>query len=384
MQKRLYFDYAATTPVSKKVIKAMLPFFDKSYGNPSSIHRSGQVAMAAIDEARVKLAAFLDCELEDIIFTSGATEANNIAILGLVKNRGKKIHIITSEIEHESVLSPIRMLQEKGLVEATFISPSKEGILSVKDIEKAIKKNTALVSIGYANGEIGIIQPIAEIGKMLKDKDIVFHTDAVQAVNFLDCSVEKLGVDMLTLSSHKIYGPKGVGVLYLKKSIRVNPLVFGGGQEMGLRSGTENVPAIVGFGTAIEEVQDPKIKIRKIPIRQMRDKLISGILNNIPGSYLLGSKIERIPGNVSVRFDGVLGRDVVMALDQKGIAVSSGSACSERSHEHSHVLSSLGFDKEESLGQVRITLGRQTKKEDIETLLKILTQVVEKVRKNKI
>lgn len=384
MQKRIYFDYAATTPVSKRVVKAMLPIFDKNYGNPSSIHRSGQTAMAAIDEARVKLASFLDCDLEEVIFTSGATEANNIAILGLVKNRKKKIHIITSEMEHESVLSPIKMLKEKGLIEATFIAPNKDGILNVKDIEKAIKKNTVLVSIGYVNSEIGTIQSIAEIGKMLKGKDIIFHTDAVQAINFLDCSVEKLGVDMLTLSSHKIYGPKGVGALYIRKSIGLNPLTHGGGQEMGLRSGTENVPAIVGFGVAIQDVQDPKIKIRKIPIRQMRDKLISGILKNIPDSHLLGSKTERVPTNVSVRFDSVSGRDLVIALDQKGIAVSSGSACSERGNEHSHVLLSLGLNEKDSLGQVRITLGRQTKKEDIETLLKVLTQAVEKLRKNKV
>lgn len=384
MKKRLYFDYAATTPVDKKVIKAMLPFLDKHYGNPSSVHGFGQRAMAAVDGARIMLAEFLHSELGEIIFTGGATEANNIALSGMVGSRKKKVHVVTLEIEHESVLAPLRALQEQGLAEVTYVPVDKEGMVSVKDVQKALTKNTALVSIGYANSEIGVVQPIAEIGEMLKGRDIVFHTDAVQAVNFLDCSVKNLNVDLLTLSSHKIYGPKGAGALFVKSGVKLHPLMFGGGQETGMRPGTENVPAIVGFGAAIQGVQDPKMKIKRIPIRQMRDKLISGILQRIPESHLLGSKTERLPNNVSVRFEGVLGREVVIALDQRGIAVSSGSACSERSSQPSPVLLALGLNSEQALGEVRITLGRQTKKEDTEKLLTVLCATVEKIRQDRV
>ncbi|OHA64993.1 MAG: hypothetical protein A2940_02370 [Candidatus Wildermuthbacteria bacterium RIFCSPLOWO2_01_FULL_48_29] len=387
MTKAIYVDYAASTPIDKKALEAMMPYLRRYYGNPSSTHSFGQKARAAIEQAREQAAGFLHCKATEVIFTSGATEANNLAIQGVIKSKiqnpklGDKPHIVTTAIEHESVLEPCQTLEREGIVEVTYVKPQKDGIVRPEDVEKAIQPNTVLVSIMYANSEIGTIQPIAEIAKLLKGKMIRFHTDAVQAANFLDCDVQKLGVDLLTLSGHKIYGPKGVGVLYVREGVRVDPVVQGGGQEAGLRSGTENVAAIVGMGQALEALGDPRMAITNIKIRQLRDKLIKALLRKIPDCELTGSAQNRLPNNAHFRFRGVEGRDVVIALDQKGIAASTGSACSEKTQEPSHVLVALGLEEKESLSALRLTLGKHTKAEEIEKAVRVIAQTVAQLRK---
>lgn len=384
---KIYLDYAASTPIDRKVLKAMGPYLKKEFGNASSIHGFGQRALAAIDGSRQAAADFLNCRLEEVIFTGSATEANNLAIFGTVK---KGDHIITSNIEHHAVLEPCQTLEKRG-AEVTYLPVDKDGLVSVPDVDKAIKPNTVLVSIMYANNEMGTIQPIQEIGQLLKGHKILFHTDAVQAANYLDCDIEKLGVNLLTLSSHKIYGPKGAGILYVKKGTPLSPLIYGGGQEYGLRSGTENVAAIVGFGQALREIcpcgtspegrQNPKSKIQNIKIRQFRDKLIKDILKFIPNSRLNGSRLQRLPNNVNISFKGAEGEAVVIALDQRGIACSTGSACSSRSLEPSHVLLALGLSDEEAHGSLRISLGKYTTRAEIDRFLKVLPVTVERLRK---
>ncbi len=393
MRKRIYLDYAASAPIDAKVRTAMLPYLKKEYGNPSSLHSFGQRTRAALELAREKAAKFLNCAPLEVIFTSGASEANNLAIQGVVRASRftlhvPKLHIITSQIEHESVLEPCRMLEKQGIAEVTYVPVTREGIVRVEDIEKAIKENTALASIMYANSEIGAIQPIAEIGMLLKKYKIpdtrykiLFHTDAVQAANYLDCDVQKLGVDLLTLSAHKIYGPKGAGLLHVRKGVALDPFIMGGGQEFGVRSGTENVAGIVGFGVALEQLQDPRQPINNIKIRQLRDKLIKAILKRIPDSTSNGSFGKCLSNNAHVRFGGVEGKDVVIMLDQQGIAISTGSACSERTQEPSHVLLALGLSPQEALSGIRITLGKYTTQEEIERTVKILTATVAKLRK---
>jgi len=380
---KIYLDYAATTPVDPKVRQAMLSHLRRDFGNPSSIHGFGQKALEAIDRAREKTAVFLGCETSEIIFTGSATEANNLALFGLLKSSD---HLITSRIEHPSVLESCRELEKRG-IDLTYLPVSKDGLVSVSDIEKAIKSNTALVSVMYANNEIGTIQPVAEIGQLLKNKNrqrknrIYLHTDAVQAANYLDCHVNKLSVDLLTLSSHKIYGPKGVGALYLRGGTNVFPLIYGGGQEFGLRSGTQNVAGIVGMGKALEEIDNPKSKIQNIKIRQWRDKLIKIILKAVPDSWLNGSATQRLPNNINISFRGAEGEAMVVALDQKGIAVSTGSACSAKSLKPSHVLLAIGLSPEKAHGSLRITLGKYTTQQEIEKVLRVLPGIVERLRK---
>lgn len=380
---KIYLDYAATTPVDPKVLRAMLPYLKKDCGNPSSIHSFGQRAILAIDRARESAAKFLSCDAQEIVFTGSASEANNLAIFGLVK---AKDHIITTQIEHPAILEPCRALERRG-VEVTYLPVNREGLVLVSDIEKAIKSNTVLISVMYANNEIGTIQPVAEIGELLKTRRqkgknrIYFHTDAVQAANYLDCNVEKLGVDLLTLSCHKIYGPKGVGILYVKNDTKLQPLIYGGGQEHGLRSGTENIAGIIGMGRAIEEIQNPKVKIQIIRTRQFRDKLIRIILKSVPDCRLNGSAVQRLPNNINLSFRGLEGEALVISLDQKGIAVSTGSACSVRNLQPSHVLLALGLSAPEAHGSLRITLGRYTTQQEIEKFLKVLPGIVERLRK---
>src|SRR3989344_9270372 len=311
MKKQIYLDYAASSPLDPGVLKAMMPFLRREWGNPSSSHSFGQRSRAAIENSRETVAKFLNCSPLEVVFTSGATEANNLAIQGVLKSASsKRPHVIVSKIEHESVLSPIQELEAQGKIEATYIAPNKEGIIDPADVEKVLKTNTALVSIMYANSEIGTIQPIAEIGALLKvnsqKSKVVFHTDAVQAAQFLDCDVQKLGEDLLTLSGHKVYGPKGVGALYIKEGTAVSPLHVGGGQEQGMRSGTENVAAIVGMGAAIEEILNPKSEIRNIKMRQLRDFLMKEGLRKITGSSLTGSRTQPLPNNTPFRFKSVL------------------------------------------------------------------------------
>lgn len=383
---RIYLDYAATTPVSKEVFEEMLLYLKKEYGNPSSIHEVGQTSRAAIDKAREHLASFLNCSLAEVIFTGGATESDNMAILGVANfllKRNKKIHIITSNIEHPAVLESCRVLEKFGC-EVDYCKVNKQGIVEVEEIEKLIKENTVLVSIMYANNEIGTIQPIVEIGKLIQEinqnrsQKILFHTDAVQAVNYLFCDIKELGVDLLTLSAHKIYGPKGVGILYVKRGTEITPIMYGGHQESGLRPGTENTANIVGIGRAIEEVKASQKK--NTEILKNRDKLIDGILKNIPSSHLNGSKDKRLPNNVNVSFDGAEGEALVIALDQEGIATSTGSACSSGSLEPSHVLLALGIGHTQAHGSLRLTLGKQTTEKEINKTIDILQKIVKRLR----
>ena len=397
-KKTLYLDYASSTPVDPNVLAAMMPYLKQEYGNPSSLHGFGQKAAAALELARQVAARFLGCGADEIVFTSGATEANNLAVQGVIRpfdavqgEQTTKPHVITSAIEHESVLAPIQKLEKEGMIEATYISVDKEGIVNPEDVGKAIKENTALVSVQYANSEIGTVQPIAEIGRIIREKNkslvvgrgssVIFHTDAVQAANFLDCNVETLGVDCLTLSSHKIYGPKGAGLLFVRKGVALDPLLEGGSQEGGLRSGTENIPAIVGMAKALAELIGPKTGVEAVRIKHMRDQLIRGVLRRVLESSCTGSLEKRLPNNAHFTFARIEGKDLVMLLDHKGIAVSSGSACSERSQEPSHVLLALGMSPKEALGSLRITLGKRTTKEDIVRVLKTLPPLVDQLRR---
>ncbi len=385
MPKQIYLDYAATTPIDKEVLKAMMPYLKKDFGNPSSLHRFGQKTRSAIDEARKKVAKFLNCPESEIIFTGSATEANNLAIFGVVralKKKEIKPHIITTKIEHHAVLHPFEELEKEG-VEVSFLAPNKEGIVEIDDIQKAIKENTVFISIMYANNEIGTIQPIQKIGKLItrlnknRKHKIYFHTDAVQAVNYLDCNVKELGVGLLTLSAHKIYGPKGVGALFVKQGTPIEPIIYGGGHEFGLRSGTENVAGIVGLGKAIELVEKHKNDIKRI--KKLQDKIIEEVLK-IPNTRLNGSREKRLPNNVNISISGVEGESLVIALDQYGIAVSTGSACSSKELKPSHVLLAIGLSPKEAHGSLRITLGRFTTEEEVDYFLKILPKVVKRLR----
>ena len=384
----VYLDYAATTPVDPAVKEAMEPYLLEIFGNPMSVHSFGQEAVKSVDQSREKVASFLNCKANEIIFTSGATESNNLAIRGVfnvAKGKYKKPHIITSSIEHPCVINTCKNLSANQ-AEVTFIPINKGGLIRVDKIEQAIKNETVLVSIMYANNEIGTIQPIKEMGEMIKkinkersgDHKIIFHTDAVQAVNYLECDVNKLKVDLLSLSGHKIYGPKGIGALYIKKDTPIKKIQFGGEQEYNLRAGTHNVPGIVGLGKAIELVGS---KERIELIKGLRDKLIDGLLGSIEKSRLNGSREKRLPNNANLSFEGVEGEGIILSLDMEGIAVSTGSACSSGSLEPSHVLMALYRNPLLAHASVRFTLGKETKKEDIEVVLKTLPNIIKRLRK---
>lgn len=387
---KIYLDYAATTPIDSKVLKEMTPYFKKKFGNASSLHSFGQESFEAMEKARKQVADFLNCLPEEVFFTGSATEADNMAILGVVKSaqeNGVKPHIVTTSIEHPAVLKACQWLKEEGM-EISFLPVNKEGIIKISDIEKSIKTNTVLVSVMYANNEIGVIQPIVEIGLLMEKINnfrtdssksrVIFHTDAVQAINYLDCDIKRLNVDLLTLSAHKIYGPKGVGALFIRKGVKVGPLIYGGGQEQRKRPGTENVSGIVGLGSAIAEIKNQKAR-NKI-ILKMREKLIDGILKKIPGVILNGSRENRLPNNANITFEGVEGESILMALDQEDIAVSTGSACASGSLEPSHVLMAIGHSAEKAHGSIRFTLGRYTTAEEVDRVLKTLPKVIKRLR----
>ena len=405
---KVYFDYAATTPIDAEVLKAMQPYLKGEFGNPSSLHQWGQRVSLAVDGARKQVVDFLNCRQDEIIFTGSATEADNLAILGVVKVvlRGqaqKKPHIITTKIEHPAVLEAFRALEQEG-VETTYLGVDRDGRVRIEDIEKAIKPNTILVSVMYVNNEIGVIQPIAEIGKIvanfrnskseiLNSKQIqnsnvqnskqypVFHCDAVQAINYLDCNVNSLGVDLLTLSGHKIYGPKGVGVLFVRKGVKIEPIIYGGGQEFGMRSGTENVAGIVGIGKALTMLGNNKIKTKSIQsIAMLRDRLIRGIEKSIAGAKMNGSIGYRIPNNANISFQGVEGESILMALDQEGVAVSTGSACSSHKLEPSHTLLAIGCSAEQAHSSIRFTLGKYNTESEINYVLKVLPEIIKRLR----
>jgi len=378
-QKRIYMDHAASTPVREEVLKVMMPYFSEKFGNASSLHAFGREARDAIEEARAKIAKLINAEPQEIIFTSGGTESDNTAIKEITfSNRDKGNHIITSKIEHDAVMQSCKLLEKMGF-KVTYLNVDKNGIVNPKDVEKAITKQTILVSIMNANNEIGTIQPIAEIGKICKAKGIYFHTDAVQTFCKLPVDVKAMNIDLLSASAHKIYGPKGVGFLYVRKGTHIGPLLHGGGHEFGLRSGTENVAGIVGFAAAAE-LAHAEMTSENSRLKKLRDNLIKGILK-IEDSILNGHATLRLANNVNVSFARIEGEAIVLHLDKHGIAASTGSACSSKSLEPSHVLLALGLTHMQAHGSLRLTLGKENTEKDIKHALSILPKIVEDLRK---
>ncbi|MCX6717811.1 MAG: cysteine desulfurase family protein [Candidatus Taylorbacteria bacterium] len=365
--KRVYLDNASTTPIDPKVLGVMLPYLTEKYGNPSSIHYEGRLAKKAIEESRERIAKIVGVKKEGIIFTSGGTESDNLAILGIARaNKEKGKHIIVSAIEHKAVLDSCKKLEKEGF-EITYLNVDKNGIVSLEFLKKSIRKDTILVSIMYANNEIGTIQPIKEISKIIKESKIanpIFHTDACQAVGALPININDLNVDALTISSSKIYGPKGVGCLYLNKNCKIEPIIFGGGQERGIRSGTENTAYIVGFAEALFISEKKRLSENK-RLTKLRDYFIENLIKKIPKIIINGDRIKRLPNNINLSLHGVEGESFILMLDNSGISCSTGSACSSSDLKPSHVISALGGDAELAHSSIRFTLGRYSTKKDI-------------------
>lgn len=376
--RRIYFDHGATTPMDAEVLEAMKPYFSEKFGNPSSAHSFGDEAREALDKARKTIAKAVNAEPSEIIFTSGGTESDNMAIkeTAFAKRKGR---IITSTIEHPAVKNTCEFLAKMGF-DIVYVDVDNEGIIDLEKLKKAMTGETILVTIMHANNEIGTIQPLEEIGKICRKKGVLFHADAVQSFGKIPIDVKKVCVDMMSLSAHKIYGPKGVGALFVRKGVNLGQLMHGGSQEFKKRAGTENVPGIVGFAKAAELAVKRMDEDEK-RIKELRDMLIDGVLAKIPNSSLNGSRKKRLANNANVRFDFVEGESMLMHLDLKGIACSTGSACSSQSLQPSHVLKALGLRDEQSHGSLRFTLGRSTTKDDIEYLLQVLPPIVENLRK---
>ena len=373
----IYLDNAASTPVHEKVIEEMIPYFKEQYGNPSSIHKYGRLTNTAIQNARKKIAALINAESSEILITSGGTESNNTALYGITHhNKGK--HIITSSIEHDAILEPCKRLEEEGF-QITYLPVDKYGLVNPEDVEKEISSDTCLVSIMFANNEVGTIQPIAEIGKITREKKIVFHTDAIQAVGKTPINVKELGIDLLSISSHKINGPKGVGALFIRKGVKIDPLILGGGQENGLRSGTENVASIAGFGMACQLANDNIVQNQE-HFRKLSMKLITDVLKEIPYTKLNGHPEKRIPNNIHFTFLGVNGEDLIIKLDENKVAASTGSACSVKVQKASHVLRAMGFSHEQITGSLRLTIGITNTEEEINETVQVLKKVVKELR----
>ncbi len=386
MKKKIYLDYAATTPVDPKVLKEMLFYFSEEFGNTMSLHSFGQRAKMALEESRGKISEFINAKSNEIIFTSSATESNNLALKGVAfanKERGR--HIIISSIEHSCIMESAKWLENQGF-EITRLKVDKYGFVNPEDVKKTIKKDTILVSIVHASNEIGTIQPIEEIGKIISKFKIqnskfkiYFHTDAAQSFGKIPIDVNKMNIDLLTASSHKIYGPKGIGMLYVREGTKIEPILHGGGQEMGLRSSTVNVAGIVGFVKAIEIAKKEMRKERE-RIKKLSKKLIKGVLEKIPGSHFNGHLEKRLPNIINFWFEGVEGESVVIELDLLGIATSTGSACSSEKLEPSHVLTATGLKPWQAHGSLRVSLGRWTTEKEINYFLKILPSVVKRLR----
>lgn len=375
----IYMDHSATSPVDPQVFEAMKPYFVDSFGNASTLYSLGREARKAMESARQNVASLIGAKPEEIIFTSGGTESDNIAIKGTVyRLKDKGNHIITSAIEHPAVEETCKYLEKKGF-EVTYLPVYEEGIVRVSDLEDAITDKTILITIMHANNEIGTIQPIAEIGQIAREKKIYFHTDAVQSVGKIPVNVEQLNVDMLSLSSHKLYGPKGIGALYVKKGVRLEPIIHGGGHEKGLRPGTENVSGIVGLGKACEIAEKDLSKNAKY-LTDLRDKLIDGVLNTIEESHLNGHRTNRLPNNINFRFTSIEGESLVLHLDSKGIAGSTGSACSSKKLEPSHVLMAIGLKEVDAHGSLRLTIGKENTEEEVNYVITSVKEVVETLR----
>jgi cysteine desulfurase len=381
-ERTIYLDHAATTAVDPRVVEAMLPFWTQQYGNASSIYRLGREADHAIDQARKKAADILNCTPREITFTSCGTESDNLALRGVAferRHRLKMNHIITSPIEHHAIGHTAAQLEKQFGFEVSYVPVDQYGLVDPADVERAIRPDTALISIMFANNEVGTIQPLAEIGKIARSHKIPFHTDAVQAAGALPLDVQALSIDLLSLSAHKFYGPKGVGLLYARRGVPLLPVQTGGAHEHGRRAGTENVPYIVGLATALELVTR-EMDESNAYISQLRDQLIAGVLERIPDSQLSGHPSLRLPNNASFLFKYIEGESILLHLDTMGVAASSGSACTSGSLEPSHVLMAMGFSHEIAHGSLRLTLGKENTSEEIEYVLEILPGIVEKLR----
>jgi cysteine desulfurase len=378
--KRIYMDHAAGKPVDARVIEVMLPYMESSYGNPSSLHIFGQEARQALNEARARIAELINAEKkESIIFTSGATESNNTATKGVAnRNKDRGNRIITSSTEHMSVVNSCKFLGTKGF-ETIFLPVDNHGFVDLGSLEKELSDNTVLVSIAYANGEIGTIQPIKEIGKIVHAKNAYLHVDATAAAGQIPIDVKTEGIDLLTISSNDMYGPKGVGALYIRESVRIEPLLHGGGQERALRSGTENLPGIAGFGRAAEIAKTEMISQSERLIK-LRDRFIEGLLKPIPYSFLNGHPTQRLPDNVSVRYSFIEGESMLLSLDMMGVTASSGSACTAKTLEPSHVLLAIGLKHEEAHGSLMFTLGRQNTEEEVDYVASSMPSIVKRLR----
>lgn len=379
--KRIYMDHSATTPVAPEVLEAMLPYFTEMFGNASSLHSFGLEAKEALEESRSKVAALIGAQPEEIVFTSGGTESDNLALKGIAnrsREKGKGNHIITSVVEHPAILETCRKMETQGY-EVTYLPVTRDGIIDPRTLESAIRKETVLISIMHANNEIGTIQPLKEIGEIAAEKDIYFHTDAVQSAGKIPIDVEDIGLDLLSTSAHKLYGPKGVGALYVRKGTRIESIVQGGGHEHGLRSGTENVAGIVGFARAADlALQEMNTEAKRLT--DLRDKLARLVLKSVKDSWINGSMINRLPGNLNFGFRYVEGESLLLFLDSKGIGVSTGSACSSKKLEPSHVLLALGLKPEECHGSLRVTMGRANIEEDVDYMATCIAEAVERFR----
>lgn len=375
----IYVDNAATTKTSRTAIEAMLPYMDKIYGNPSSLHSVGQAAADALRKAREEAAEVLGCEPNEITFTSGGSEADNQALVSAAAigaRKGKK-HIISTAFEHHAILHTLKKLEKEGF-EVTLLDVHENGMVSAQQVADAIREDTCLVSVMYANNEIGSIQPIAEIGAVCKEKGVIFHTDAVQAVGHVHINVKEENIDMLSLSAHKFHGPKGVGLLYARKGVRLTNIIEGGAQERGKRAGTENIPGIVGMVAALKEA-NANIDANAEKVSALRDRLIEG-LEKIPHSALNGDRTKRLPGNVSFCFEGIEGESLLLLLDAKGICASSGSACTSGSLDPSHVLLAIGRPHEVAHGSLRLTLSEENTQEEVDYIIEETTRVVKYLR----
>jgi len=380
--KRIFLDHASTSKVDPEVIETMVPYFSTHYGNPSSLHFFGRDALQGVEKGREQVGTLLGAREDEIIFTAGGTESDNLAIKGIAYlNKEKKKtsgpHIITSAIEHPGVLEVCKHLELQGY-RVTYLPVDQYGLVNLEDLEHAISKNTFLITIMYANNEIGTIEPIEEIGKIAHEHDVLFHTDAVQAVGKLPINTKKLPVDLLAISSHKLYGPKGVGALYIRNGVKVQPIIHGGGHEKGLRSSTLNVPGIVGLGKACE-LAGERMDTDNARIKQLRDALITNVLR-IEQSYLNGHPTKRLVNNAHFRFTGIEGESLLLQMDEQGIATSTGSACSSKKLQASHVLTAIGLNPVDAHGSLRLSLGRETTKDEIAFVSKVIPDVVEKLR----
>jgi cysteine desulfurase len=374
----IYLDHAATTPMRPEILDVMRTYFLERFGNPSSLHAYGLEARKAIEDAREQIAHTIGATPPEIVFTSGGTESDNMALRGVLRaGSGESDHIITSAIEHPAVLETCKFLEQRGH-EVTYVSVDVDGRINPSEVEEAIRDNTRLISIMHANNEIGSIQPIAEVGAIAASHGVYMHTDAVQSVGKIPVDVAALNVDMLSISSHKIYGPKGVGCLYVRKGTRLKPLIFGGGHERGLRSGTENVSGIVGFSEAMRLASEDFAD--NVRIQRLRDELIDAVLREIPYTRLNGGKERRLPNNANFSFSYIEGESLVLRLNAKGIAGSTGSACSSKKLEPSHVLLAIGLDPVDAHGSLRLTLGRETTEADVQYVNEVLPEIVDQLR----